>query len=42
VSTEQHRRFVEVYVAALDAAGMPKDVAFHDLTVRNHSLSCRA
>jgi hemoglobin len=35
ISGEQRRRFVDLYVAALDAAGMPTDPAFRD-AVREH------
>jgi hemoglobin len=35
ITEEQRRRFVELYVQALDAAGMPADPAFRD-AVREH------
>lgn len=35
ISEEQRRRFVELYVAALDTAGMPTDPAFRE-AVRDH------
>jgi hemoglobin len=35
ISEEQRRRFVDLYVAALDAAGMPANPAFRD-AVREH------
>jgi hemoglobin len=35
ISEEQRQRFVDLYVAALDTAGMPADPAFRD-AVREH------
>jgi hemoglobin len=35
ISEEQRQRFVDLYIAALDAAGMPADPAFRD-AVREH------
>jgi hemoglobin len=35
IAEEQRQRFVELYLAALDAAGMPTDPAFRD-AVREH------
>jgi hemoglobin len=35
ITEEQRQRFVELYVAALDAAGMPEDQPFRD-AVRSH------
>ena len=35
ISEEQRQRFVELYLAALDKAGLPDDPAFRD-TVREH------
>jgi hemoglobin len=35
ITEEQRRRFVELYVAALDEAGMPNDEAFRE-AVRSH------
>ena len=35
ITEEQRRRFVELYMSALDAAGMPSDRAFRD-AVREH------
>jgi hemoglobin len=35
ITEEQRRRFVELYLAALDAAGMPADAPFRD-AVREH------
>jgi hemoglobin len=35
ITEEQRRRFVELYMAALDKAGMPTDPAFRD-AVREH------
>jgi hemoglobin len=35
ITEEQRRRFVELYMLALDAAGMPADPAFRD-AVREH------
>jgi hemoglobin len=35
ISEEQRRRFVELYMAALDTAGMPTDEGFRD-AVREH------
>ena len=35
ISEEQRQRFVELYMAALDTAGMPTDQAFRD-AVREH------
>jgi hemoglobin len=35
ISEEQRRRFVELYMAALDAAAMPSDPAFRE-AVREH------
>jgi hemoglobin len=35
ITEEQRRRFVELYLAALDAVGMPGDKAFRD-AVRSH------
>jgi hemoglobin len=35
ITEEQRRRFVELYMAALDAAGMPDDPPFRD-AVREH------
>src|SRR6266508_5618803 len=35
ITEEQRVRFVELYMAALDAAGMPSDAAFRD-AVREH------
>jgi hemoglobin len=35
IKEEQRARFVELYMAALDAAGMPTDAAFRD-AVREH------
>ena len=35
IDEEQRKRFVELYMAALDAAGMPSDAAFRE-AVREH------
>jgi hemoglobin len=41
ISEEQRQRFVELYMAALDAAGMPADPAFRDAVCEHVEFGTR-